>query len=236
MMDRKENIPKEDRNIEDMLRPRCEFHASKELYARIISEAKKQPYRKPWYKKWKAISTTAAAVAAIIVGAVAAIYLTESPARQELAVATVSHSLDSATIREDVSVYDPETSKTVEDRKEKEITKTEKKALVKRKIRKVENVTISEDVLAAASRKAAVAPPEIGLPEYALSHSGPLPSKAETKAAQEERMALTTDDCDGYIRMVRAAYMNNIERMREEVAETKTFVQEMRVSFSMNQQ
>lgn len=235
MMDRQDNIPTDDRNIEDLLRPRCEFHASTEMYARIISEAKKKPFRKPWYKKWKVIAASAAAVAVIVWGT-AALHHAWSHSSPVLAV-TTDPDIPSQVIMETPetpSITEPASSQADDTNEEVRIKKIYRKSAGQRKNLNVNNVISSKNV--AATEQSLPTHPgaaDGGSLEFAQLPAGPMPLLAEG-AKVAEKTTLTTDECDEYVSLLRAAYMNNIERMREEVEETKTFINEMRVSCMQN--
>ncbi len=210
-------------DIEDLLSPKCDFHASPGFMERVMAEIESDAAPKPRHRAWWRYSAASAAVAALIVATI----LIASKTETQTDMPTIAFALP---MQEGIQpTHAPKINKTQEEMPE-EISKKKDNPSLKDKIMNEKNVILAE------SRKRKASPSEDqentheedtqGKGNIAVIE-GPMSSRSDLEAHNSTRLLLSTDDCDDYTRMVRQAY---IERVRYEIAETEAYVEEMRKS------
>ncbi len=211
-------------DIENILSPRCDFHASPAVMERVMEEIEATSLPKPMHRPWWRYAGVAAAIAVIIVASILVSTKTENHPEAPLIASTLP--VFDETIETDATNDIPE----VKDESREELSEKEENPSLKNKIMNEKNVMLAENI---ESEMTHTEMQETDTDEISydiqiqIAVEGPMSSRSDLAQSNSSKLLLSTDECDGYIRMVRQSY---IDRVRFEIAETEAFVREMRES------
>lgn len=196
-------------DIEDLLSPRCDFHASPAIMERVMEEIEATSAPKKTLRPWWRYAGVAAAIAAIVVASVIVVNKTANHYEKPILAATLP-------TLEETEISSQILEKQVEvEAENEEISEKTENSTKKNKISNKKNVYIAKN-----TTQREIKPIE-----------GALSTRSDLEENNSSKRLLSTDDCDEYTRMVQQAY---IERIRFEIAETKAYVKEMRESITEN--
>ena len=213
-----------DREIEELLSPRCDFRTSPGFVEKVMDEARASVPRRRRPLAWLAYAGAAAAVAAMIVTAVS---VCDEPIAPLESVPTVSAVLpstdDKATTPHHPMVTQEETP--VKEKKETPVA-------TKKKRRNIAGATVNDSAEPSETQPSiAGVTTKDDLPPINVNIKGPMLSRSEIMGQPVGKRLLSTDETDSYLLMVRSAY---IEQSRDGIAETAAYVKEMRQSEMLN--
>lgn len=192
-------------DIEDLLSPRCDFHASPAIMERVMEEIETSSAPPLAHRTWWRYAGVAAAISAIIVASVIVVNKTANHYEKPILAATLPTFEETEVSPKMTELHvGMETVKT-------EISEKKENTAKKNKIKNEKNVYIAK-----STTKREIKPIE-----------GALSTRSDLEENNSSKRLLSTDDYDDYTRMVQQAY---IERIRGEIAETEAYVMEMRES------
>lgn len=213
-----------DEDIEDLLSPKCNFHPSPGFMERVIAEAEAYSARRRRHRLWWMYSGAAAAVAALVVITILVGNKMETQPNTPSIASVVppiekyhQHPPVPPVIEDEISEEKPEKAN-IHIKNNKMIAKNSVENNVIKKEESLESLESKVETLEMSSTDAS---------DYDMY----APIEGPMKALQDEdqktsgKLMLSTDEIDDYTRLVRRTY---IERMRYEIAETETYIREMR--------
>ncbi len=207
-----------DEDIEDLLSPKCDFHASPGFMDRVIAEAEAYSARRQRRRLWWMYSGAAAAVAALVVITILVGNKMETQPNTPI-IASVEPATTHPTLPaiEDEIYEEKSDNANIQIEKNKIMTKNNVKNNVIKK-ESMENLGSMVEILETTSTE------EVKYDVYAIVE-GPMEYLQDMDQKNSAKLMLSTDEFDEYTRLVRQTY---IERVRYEIAETETYIQEMR--------
>ncbi len=213
-----------DEDIEDLLSPRCDFHTSPGFMERVIAEAEAYSAQRRKSRLWWMWSGAAAAVAVLVVITIFVGNKMETQHSTPL-VASVAPAIEKKhknppappAIENEISEEKPEKGDFPAE-KNVLIAKNNVKNNVIKEDESMESLESTVETLETSSTDAS------GYNMYATIE-GPMKALHYEDQKTSGKLMLSTDEIDDYTRLVRQTY---IERVRYEIAETETYIQEMR--------
>ena len=213
-----------DEDIEDLLSPKCDFHTSPEFMERVIAEAEAYSASRRKHRLWRMYYGAAAAVAALVVITILVGNKMETQPNAPV-IASVVPSIEKYhpnphsphVIEEEISEEKPE-KENIHIKNNKMVAKNSVENSVIKEEESLESLESTVETLESASMDA------VKHDQYAAIE-GPMKALQDKDQKTSGKLMLSTDEIDDYTRLVRRTY---IERVRYEIAETETYIREMR--------